>query len=300
MNRLKRILVAVDFSAGAQTALTQAVRLADLNRARLWVMHCVDASLLAELSQATGRPQAELSRKVTGQAEQLMTDALHRAGAPADAKWWVDCDVPIEAVRRRHEQVRPDLLVLGAVGAAEDPTGVGPFATRCLRKIDTKVMLVAPRQRRPLRRIVAGIDFSPTARSVLAQAGRVAAFEGGDVAAVHVFLPPWRRFGFRMNSPADSVAFAAAYAQRLMRKLREFVGEIPGVPVTCHLIEAADRGRALADFATRRKAHLVIVGRRGLTNLKYVLLGSTAELLARNFAGSLLVIPPAPAADHAS
>jgi len=292
MNRLKRIMLGVDFSAGSHAALRKAVRLARANRARLRALHVVDANLVAEAAWASGRTAADLGRELVVQAESLMRTALRRARSPAETKTAIDCDVPIEAMLRHCEAFKPDLLVLGLNGVSWAGTGAGMFAMRCLRKVNTKVLLVSPQQHGPFRSIVACVDFSETARTVVAQALRVAAQDKCRVQFLNVYDPPWLRFGFRAESPRASWEYARNYRARRRQRLKEFTGATACGQTSHHLHECGSPGRGIAEFARRRPGTLLVLGRRGLTNLKYVLLGSTAERLARELSQSILVVPP--------
>ena len=49
----------------------------------------------------------------------------------------------------------------------------------------------------------------------------------------------------------------------------------------------------LLDYARRKGIDLVVVGTLGKTNLRYALLGSTAERVVRDSPCSVLAIPPA-------
>jgi nucleotide-binding universal stress UspA family protein len=51
-------------------------------------------------------------------------------------------------------------------------------------------------------------------------------------------------------------------------------------------------GNGIAAHAEEVKADLIIVGHKGRTNLRYVLLGSTAERLLTQLPCSMLVVKP--------
>ena len=149
MNRLKKILVGVDFSACSKTALRQAVRLAEANSARLRIFHCVDANLLAESAWASGRSAAHLGRELTQAAHNALEKMVSQISVPPGTEIIVDCDVPVESVLRQFHDQQPDLLVLGLTGTSRTSPGAGLFATRCLRKsiqrsCSSRLLSVAP------------------------------------------------------------------------------------------------------------------------------------------------------------
>jgi nucleotide-binding universal stress UspA family protein len=137
------------------------------------------------------------------------------------------------------------------------------------------------------------VDFSDTSREVVAQALRVANQDQSNVHFLHVFCPPWKRFGFGTASPQQPVDYADRHQTRLRSRLKEFVGAVGSVPVSYEVVEGGSHGHAIAGFCRSVDAKLIILGRRGKTDLKYVLLGSTAERLLRELPTSLLVVQPA-------
>jgi len=111
---------------------------------------------------------------------------------------------------------------------------------------------------------------------------------------VHVYYPPWRRLGYRSHSLDEMESQVRDHERQLLARLKEFTGKLSGVKATHRVVAGPQRGLAIAEFARKTRASLIILGRRGLSNLKYVLMGSTAEMLAREVGCSLLVVPAAP------
>jgi nucleotide-binding universal stress UspA family protein len=84
-----------------------------------------------------------------------------------------------------------------------------------------------------------------------------------------------------------------AYIENLRQELHEFIGAAAqGIKASEVLQESLNLGNGIVAHAEKTKADLIIVGNKGRTNLRYVLLGSTAERLLTRLPCSLLVVKP--------
>jgi universal stress protein E len=292
MNKLNNILAGIDFSDCARSALEQSVRLAKWNNARLHALHSIEYLTLSEAAWASHLPQEKLERDAAAEAKQALHQWLKQSNAPSEAQVLVDLGAPIDCVLRRARETKADLLVLGVTGSSMIPMGAGTLATKCLRKVPTKVMLVHERQTGPFRRIVAGVDFSDQSREAVTQALRVADQDHAEVHLLHVFTGSWGRYALVPDAWEVDEATAAQYRRALELRLREFVGDTAKRPVHFAVTEAANHGHGIAEYARRVHADLVVLGTKGRSNLRYVLLGSTVERLLREIPCSALVVRP--------
>jgi len=178
-------------------------------------------------------------------------------------------------------------------GSSMIPMGAGTLATKCLRRSPTKVMLVHEGHTGPFRKVVAGVDFSEQSRDAVAQALRVAAQEDSHVDFLHVFTGSWGRYALVPDAWEVNEETAAQCRHALEQRLREFVGDTAGRPARFTVVEAANHGHGIAEYARRVGADLVVLGTKGRSNLGYVLLGSTVERLLREIPCSALVVRPA-------
>jgi universal stress protein E len=288
MNRLKSVLVGVDFSECSKAALQQAARMAKWNGATLHVLHVIDSLAVTELAAAM-KVSVDQQRQtaLTGARHELTrwlgnTDSLERF------KTDIIIGVPLEEILKRIGEVNVDLVVLGATGATGAARGAGMLATKVLRKAATKVLLVTGTQMQPFKTVVACVDFSSTAREVIEQAERVAAQDKSHVHFLHVYYGPWHRLHYRMETPEASPDFQKQYRDMLQRQLDEFVGHRAAIEGRCVLHDASSYGHGLAEYAGKVSADLIILGNKGRTNLRYVLLGSTAERLLTELPCSVL------------
>jgi nucleotide-binding universal stress UspA family protein len=295
MNKLNTILVGVDFSECSRCALEHAVRLARWNNAALKVIHVMDSSAL-DNSMASLPPELdELRRLHREHAIGRLADWTKEACAPVGHSREVMNGAPLDLLLQESRIRHADLLVLGITGESLLPYGAGTLATKCLRKSATKVLLVKQTHPRPFRRIVACVDFSETSKEVVKHALRVAGQDQAELHFLHVFQTEWNNWTSqaKLSALAD---FEKNCRALLENNLRQFAAVPPETPALCSVTQAKTHGHGIAEYCRSVDADLVILGTRGRTTLKYILLGSTVERLLREIPCSVLVVRPPVAA----
>ena len=141
--------------------------------------------------------------------------------------------------------------------------------------------------------MLASIDFSALSPVVMQQAARVQRLDNGKVAAAHVYQMPWDRTRWGQLSPEvqDLENEFLSLTERRFRS--ELCGQMGDQDVHLEIINHADYGEGIVEYAKREKADLVIVGATGRTALGYMLLGTTAEKVIRAVGCAVLVVKPA-------
>ncbi|HEY5914596.1 MAG TPA: universal stress protein [Verrucomicrobiae bacterium] len=291
MNTLKTILVGVDFSECSRSALEQAVRLARWNNAGLRIIHVLPPASLNSSGEELQPTLDEWRERMREHAVARMADWAAEAGALAGHSREVMNGVPLEVLLTESRSKDADLLVLGITGDSLLPNGAGTLATKCLRKAGTKVMLVKESHTHPFRRIVACVDFSDASLEVVVQAWRVAGRARAEVHLLHVFQPEWRAWTSGAQLPVLG-DFERSYRALLEGNLRQFAAAPPGANPIVSVCPGKTHGHGIAEYCREVGADLVILGSKGQTNLKYVLLGSTVERLLKELPCSALVVRP--------
>jgi nucleotide-binding universal stress UspA family protein len=128
--------------------------------------------------------------------------------------------------------------------------------------------------------LLVGLDFSAYSERALATAIDLAKTFRGRIHLLHAYhLPPLVGIPDQVMIPPD---FWSGVREAARAKLEQHAEKVraEGIPVELHLVElpASD---ALVDVAKQIKADLIVMGTRGLTGLKHVLLGSVAERTLR-------------------
>lgn len=291
MNRLKNIVVGVDFSKRAKCALTEAVRLARWNHSKLHLVHVVEEEAAAELARHENRDLDDLREELVADAKESLLEWSAAADLPEHTSFRVVYGYPTEELIKQIKQVNADLFVAGVRGTVNEAKGAGNQAARLVRGAPCKVMLVEEGGTRPFKVIVAAVDFSPTSKTVVEQALQIAGLDGSQVHFLHAYAAPWRKLHYRSES-RYSGEFQKQYLAELTNRLRDFVGDPGSAKATFALRHAQNHGFGVGEYARENGADLIVIGTRGRTSLKYLLLGSTAEYLLREQPCSVLAVRP--------
>ena len=141
----------------------------------------------------------------------------------------------------------------------------------------------------PIRQVVAATDFSEPATLGLAWAARIARAHGARLTLVHALAPPM---------PVAEFAATPLHVDRELResadkRLQEALEKAPleGVEADAVLRDGTP-SQAVNELAEELDADLVVVGTRGLTGFRHLLLGSTAERIVQKSPAPVLSVHP--------
>jgi nucleotide-binding universal stress UspA family protein len=142
----------------------------------------------------------------------------------------------------------------------------------------------------PVKRILVPLDFSDNSIFALRYAANLATQVDASLILVHVasslLTPPEMEYvqvdlkKFRAEVEKHASAKLAALAQN----------EVPATVPASPLIRHGTPWEEITRVAKERKADLIIIGTRGYTGVKHMLLGSTAEKVVRQAGCPVLVV----------
>ena len=297
VKHLRSVLAGIDFSPPSANALRQATRIARWNEAALHVVHVIDMVVVTDLAAALSPFQQRIQEGLLRDVQTAWTEFRARAGlGVAQPQFEVEVDNRLAAMLRQVKRHSADLLVLGTHGLDEPDRGTGPLAASCIRQAPCDVLLVRDPHDGPFKVVVACIDFSATSRRVLDQAVRIAAQDGAALHVLHVFRPPWQVLPFQSSLLYVPNSVRQDCREALRRQLEEFCAPLRHEMIFAHatytIYEHASYGRGIYDYASSVGATLVVLGTRGRSNVRDVLIGSTAERVVRRTPCSVLAIKP--------
>jgi nucleotide-binding universal stress UspA family protein len=133
---------------------------------------------------------------------------------------------------------------------------------------------------------------------------RVAQRDKSALRIMHVATPPrldmayaGNPLGFWPGQPLKIMEMWNNYRSSLEPQLEKFIeplrDEMSALSVTLDIAEHEHYGKGIAAYAKEHKADLLVLGNQGRTNLRYALLGSTAERALAELPCSVLVVKPA-------
>lgn len=179
---------------------------------------------------------------------------------------------------------KADLTLLGS--STVDAFAAGPTTRRVAHMASSNVLVVRRQPRVPYRRIIAAVDFSESSRVAVQSA-----LSMGSEAEVTVLYSLPSRFDslladaglFREEMDASRGERLEAAKDRMLEFTREWNGQVRTMVADGPPAETID------ESVRRRNADLVVVGSRGATATRMVLLGNVAEGLLGNAPCDVLV-----------
>ena len=147
--------------------------------------------------------------------------------------------------------------------------------------------------------VLAAVDFSEDSRLALGCAARQAQLEGVALVILHVVHDPAASPGYYRKPEENWLRPMIDAAQAMMRDfLSQAKAMNPDVPEfeagEVRLVSGLPAGRII-EVAEDTQSALIVVGRRGRTGLKEVLLGSVAERVAQLSSVPVVIVKsPAP------
>lgn len=297
MDCLKNIVVGVDFSYFSGCALKQAVRIAGWNQAKMHAVHVVDTSMVNHLKEFLGCKRALIGsqdaiEKIRNSAQTQLEETV---GKVEEVSFSADAitGTPFVELLRRVRDKSADLLVLGSNGSSDPLKGAGVLATKCVRKAATKVLLVRADHSGPFKKVIACVDFSESSHRVVEQAIRVAQQDGASLILLHVCSPPWKGADYvAQPSPEDEQHHSDSLSERMQIALEPFESEIHALQVETNVVENVRESDGIVQFIGDSAADLVVVGTRGRTGIRAILLGTVAEHIVRESPCSVLAVKP--------
>lgn len=295
MTPYSSILIATDFSDCAEVALVHAVRLSEALRTQLAATHIIDTAYFAQLGEALSSLGTELRFGLEKDAQESWKGLANKLPGAGAARFTVSIHQRAAGIIEAAKEASANLIVLGAFGDRRPDVGFGTVATACVRRSPADVLLVRDTQRGPFHRILAGTDFSAASVDAIRRAVEIATAERAELHVVHAFDAPWKKLHFR--SPASMVdpESQVRYRTSIENRLREFVTPYLtnlATPATLSCVDVQGYRSGLVDHAAAISADLVVVGTRGATNLRDMMLGSTAEKVLAETPCSVLAVRP--------
>lgn len=141
-----------------------------------------------------------------------------------------------------------------------------------------------------LERILVPVDFSDTSQAAVEHAIELARVCGAEIHLLHSYpVSPGIATPYGPALPDVVFQSIRGSAERRLDEVKRQVAGA-GIAVTAHLTAEA-AGFAIADAAKELDADCVVMGTRGLTGIKHVLLGSVAERTVRTAPCPVITVP---------
>jgi nucleotide-binding universal stress UspA family protein len=288
----QRILAATDFSRKAERAKRTALHLARALGAELHVVH---AQVLLDDPHLQQDERAEVER-LLGQAEGPKRDAIGTVEGEDEAHlaaYLVRGLDAAEVIAETCSDLQCELIVMGTKGRK----GIGlmllgSVAEKVVRTVSVPVMTVRQDAHLPadgIARILVPHDFSEQSAAAVRYAGAWARKLGAAITLLHVVEPVvYPEFYSVDILPDDTMSRVTDRARHELQAAA--VRLLEGVETTTEIRV----GRAIETIVATADSSdfdLVIMGKRGLSALEHLLVGSVAEGVLRRCNIPMVAVP---------
>ena len=186
---------------------------------------------------------------------------------------------------------------MGAKGSRNEPHRIGTIAAKCIRKAPVDVLVVRDDAQGPFSRILACVDMSENSGKAVRAAFHLAQQDQASVDCLHVYQSAVAMsldYGGLMPSPVAS--FDPEACKHWQRQLEAFIDPYqalaPELKVQSIVIERMNIRETILEHIEQTGATLVVIGTRGKSGLREMLIGTTAEKIIQHAPCSILAIKP--------
>lgn len=295
---LKTILVPLDGSSLAESALPCAARIARVSGATLVLMHAVAPATGNLMHADLVREAIHLQRALKQRARQelcTMAGRLREAES-ITVDMAVDVAEPASGILELAQRVGAGLIVMSTHGRSGLGRWLyGSVADEVIRHADIPVLLLPPNTASPwpeqqALRILVALDGSPLAAEALGPAGELAGALNAELTLLRVVEPPYyvsaespRLIEF---DPQDELARAWRYLDGVAANLRS-----QGRSVLFR-VASGEAAATIASVAHESGVHAIALATHGSGGLVRLLVGSVTMGVLRRAGLPLLLVRP--------
>jgi nucleotide-binding universal stress UspA family protein len=298
MKPIRNVLVARDFSPCSERALETALALADRAGATLHVVHAdvLHADPYGQPDEAAGAVD-KLRERLKKDVERDRDEGARFDPGGARIEHAVVRDVAAApALIRYVGEHDVDLLVMGTHGRKGlRRVLLGSVAEEVIRWVPCPVLAMRAdcALGEEVRSVLVPVDFSESSGAAVRQAVRLARLWGARLDLLHVGetvpVPSFYDTGFLAYEYGPK--FAEHTAEQLRGLVDDVVAEAPGAaPEVAAHVGVGQAPSVIVEEAKRLRSDVVVMGTRGLSGLKHLLLGSVAERVLRTAPCPVLVV----------
>ncbi len=294
MKQLQTIVVATDFTDGSIPALEQGLRIGAWHRAKVRAVHVVEIILGLEPEPQLAAMHMAMQEGMIEQAKLDWSKLVPKVKGLDQVTCEIAIDGRVRGILTEAQARKAELLVMGATPTSPGDIGYGAITASCVRHAPCSVLIVRQKHAGAFKHVLACVDFSPASLEALEQATRIATQDSAKLTVIHDYRAPWRERRVRDLPMVKDPVFQENYVRALEAKLAEFTKplehELTHLKAERIVCAAESHRSGIVDAARNVNADLVVLGTRGRTNLRDVLLGSTAEKVLAEAPCSVLAV----------
>lgn len=303
---IRNMVVSVDGSRFAETAIPVAARLARMAGARLRVLMVHEPVMAlvpaADIPVTVGPDEVSLKAEEKTYLAGLAGDLGTVGRLPVDYTLLEGLAGPALVTELEHSV--PDLLVMATHGRGPlSRFWLGSVADHVIRHTTTPVLLLHPRDGDPvpatemkMERIIVALDRSDEAEAILAPLVSLARLTQAHLTLINVVEPVLGVSGavppYPVAVPQDTLELLRADAQKYLDRVADRLRE-QGVGVATRVIVGLGVAGTILSQADQGNFDTVAMTTHGATGFRRLLLGSVADKVIRGSNRPVLVLRPA-------
>ena len=289
----RQIVLGIDFSPASLAAARAAVRLAIRHGTAVTAVHVIDPKLAGALEEGHHTTYNDVLNHVSGSVHAFLAKV-----DAASAGVLVELHVghPVFELMEACQRLHADLLALGTRGTEHGPNQIGAVAAKCVRKAPADVLLVRDGKDGPFQHITACVDFSEMSAKAVRAARLIAEDDKAALDCLLIYQSALALSldygGFAPPLPAGADESVAAWKRDLDDFVQPLLRTAEGLQWRSLVLERVNIREAIFEHARDTKTDLVVLGTRGKTGLRTLLMGTTAERIVTHAPCSILAVKP--------
>lgn len=268
---LSSVVVPTDFSAGAQQALTRALRLPLGPKSKVTLLHVLPDDIPGVLRKEA---IVEAERNLEKALAAVRPLAVERGLAPRQFVTDVlEGDATTEVLKRART-VEADVICLGRHGRTPSllDLRIGSTAKKMVRQGDVPVLIVRTAPTSSYQRAVIAVDLTLASPKVL-KAAKPYVESASELEVLHASSVHYEDYVVMAADQAEE--FRDDALQSATKELKALVTK-SGLTATTRVV-GGDARLLIMEEARARQAELIVVGTHGRKGVRKLILGSVAE-----------------------
>jgi len=293
--KIQRILVPTDFSPRAGRAARRGAQLAEEHGAELYLLHVLPAFPLEALKRLMVETPPETEQRLYDEAKAaLQREAETLAGHGITIRHHVAIGRDHKEINRYAESHRIDLIVIGNQGESFfRELFLGTTASKTLLTGRHPLLITKQEPRAPYKHMLVPVDFSKSSLDALDLAVKVVA-----QASIHVLHAVEVPFEQGMKHTGFYEEWVDIHRDEMLNRALDGMekivenyarNNIQVIPIIEHGLPSA----IIREKAQSLDIDLIVIGKRGETELDDALLGSVTKHVLYETACDVLVVSPA-------
>lgn len=292
MSLYRHIIASTDFTQQGDSAITQALNLAVQNNARLSILHIIDERIMQyqEILPLSPSEMEEMLLQETRRKLVNLVDTAQLEDIAYEAH--VIFGKPDEQILRYAQEQQGELIVVGQ-GSKNFIQHVllGSTAERLLRHSPIPILIIPRRGLSDWKSILVPVDFSDTSKMALEHAIALAQAYQAQLHVLHVSEETPFASLAGLLPLNETEGLRNSYERKVADDYDKFLASIDfqNVDYQKHF----RRGTAPLEiqlWAEQHTCDLVVMGSVGRTGMRGILIGNTAERVARSIPCALLTV----------